>query len=889
MIAMKKILFPISIIALTALFVACEKEIESNEASKEGYTYVFNIGNADAEDNDTKASLGTEDSKALIQWANNDQIGTTAGGTNGYSQVKVSAGTASFSIYSSSAIAVDSYIYCHFPYTSPQAYNSLAMSIPASQTMKSTGFNVKAMPMVSIPFKVESDLSRAGNYSTVGTINFVNLGSLIDFRIYTTNAAYNTETVEWIKFESTALCGDFTFTGAASVDYGDKSTLEIPAVTGTTVTTSFDTPTTVGGDKASAIHAYMVVAPGTHAGTVKVKTNVATYTYNVSSKDFKRAALKPLNVDLNNAVTRELPKTLLFNKVESAPASWEGKYIIVNTDADKVATGAISSSSLASASVTPESSTAISCTEEYAFEFKEVSTGVFSIENLAGKYVGWTGSSTNIELVDALNDNSKYNLEFTSGHPVVTNVGASTRFIRWNGTNVFKMYTSSNGEDIDLYKLSTATAVFADDKAIAYNVTSVEVPYTVFNASGATTVAFNTNPASCASNLSINEGTKKVTFDITSNSGAARTVKVDITNNSVTKTVSITQAAAPSKLVMTSITATPDEDHIEFSWTTVTGATGYAISVNGGVSYGEPQTGLTYDWTGLEPLTTYTLYVKAIGDGDVFYSDSDPVYKVSTTLAATLALPTGLTWTKATKTLSWTDTNTGAGTYGTDYKYVYTTDNGVSTIDASSSTTAVLTITETTDVKVKAIALTSGHRSSAFTDAKTCNIGDALAGIPVSWPITSGTAPTISSNTFSSTATAVGTATLKLYDDSGVQQELTTTTAKTGTGVYNPDFDENWYWLFAIPVENLSASDKIKIQVGTYSNAAQTYSIYYSTNNSTWTDTSKTISSAKSTNVRSASFTTTSIANGTLYIKLVGDSDTSSRLVNEIGFSIVVD
>lgn len=463
---MKKYSLFFGALALCVFFASCEKQAVSpdtanensevvNNPTSEGFTYVFGLGNADASD-ETKASLGTEAGSTLLTWDDGDSIGTEAGTTSGYSSVKVSAGTATFSIYSTSALEIGDCIYCYYPYSSTQDIDNIKMSIPAEQTMESSGFDVSAIPMISLPFEVKSTLERSGKYNTVGTINFANLSSLIDFRIFTTNSDYASETILWIQFESTGICGDFSFTGARSVDYADKSTLAIPTVTGSTIKTSFDTPPVVGGSKAEAVHAYMAIAPGSHGGTVTVQTNIATYTYTVSAKEFNRSMLKPLNVDLKNAASRTTPPMSTYEKVTSAPVSpetWDGTYIIASTDGAHIATGLLSGSTLASTASTLELDGSITCLDEYALEIAEEATGQYSIRNSEGKYLSWSGSKTSISLSsDATSDNTVYTLDITNGHAVIKNIGASTRYIRWNGSSDFRMYTSSNGSDVDLYK-----------------------------------------------------------------------------------------------------------------------------------------------------------------------------------------------------------------------------------------------------------------------------------------------------------------------------------------------------------------------------------------------------------------------------------------------------
>lgn len=75
------------------------------------------------------------------------------------------------------------------------------------------------------------------------------------------------------------------------------------------------------------------------------------------------------------------------------------------------------------------------------------------------------------------------------------------------------------------------------------------------------------------------------------------------------------------------------ENSLTFEWDAVANATGYQVSVDGGINYGTTQSETTYIWSGLDPETTKTLYVKAIGDGSS-YTDSDAVSAEGTTTAS---------------------------------------------------------------------------------------------------------------------------------------------------------------------------------------------------------------------------------------------------------------
>lgn len=90
-----------------------------------------------------------------------------------------------------------------------------------------------------------------------------------------------------------------------------------------------------------------------------------------------------------------------------------------------------------------------------------------------------------------------------------------------------------------------------------------------------------------------------------------------------------TKLSSPAKLSCT----TQTENSLTFTWDPVANASGYQVSLDGGVSYETTQTSTEYTWTGLSAGTTKTLYVKAIGDGSSF-TDSDAVSATGTTTSA---------------------------------------------------------------------------------------------------------------------------------------------------------------------------------------------------------------------------------------------------------------
>ena len=88
----------------------------------------------------------------------------------------------------------------------------------------------------------------------------------------------------------------------------------------------------------------------------------------------------------------------------------------------------------------------------------------------------------------------------------------------------------------------------------------------------------------------------------------------------------------PEQLVMGNIVCDnsgENENSLTFSWEAVTGATGYQVSTDGS-TFGSTQSGLTYTLSGLEPGTSHTIWVKAIGDG-TNHTDSEAKQSASGT------------------------------------------------------------------------------------------------------------------------------------------------------------------------------------------------------------------------------------------------------------------
>lgn len=713
---MRKYYFFLATLAASLFAFSCAKEVDVVTKPEEAKTYEYVFQVSDADDNTKTTIAGT-----TVAWETNDQIGIFAAGTTNTFGKITTLNPVQFPIYLSAALSEGDMVYAYYPYSSANSSasaNSVTLTIPASQSG-----DFDAMPQVAIPYETTAAMA-SGNNNT-DKLLFCNLGSVARFLVYSSTGAYDDEIVESIKFTAnTGLAGSVSF-DLTAVDYDDPSTLATTGYASLSATTT-ESPA-IGTNTTNAGVANLVIAPGTYFGTVVLQTDKARYTYTIAEANkitFARSAIKKLGLDLESATCSRVeihPVDEVFVPATSIAAG--DKILITSGTSGTVGViGVQNTNNRTAVNYTISDGIIVSNANTYPLTVgtgETVDTYYTLYDPTVDGYLYAAASNNNyLKSETTVSVDSEWQIELDGESKATTfkATGSENRnLLRYNSSSsIFSCY-SSGQKDVYVFKKVDGTFVTASDQDIAYTVTSVTIDYNVYNGSGETTVDFKTNPGDCASNLAINEGTKKVTFDITANAGSTRTVEVYITNNGVTKTVSINQAAAPSKLVMTTITATPDQNQIAFDWDDVSNATGYQISLDGGSTYLSKQAASSYTWESLSPKTDYTIYVKAIGDGGVYYLDSDPVSKKETTLAAILSLPSGISWNKDTKTVSWTDTNTGAGTYGTDYKYVYTLDDGVSTNDASTSTTAVLTITEAATIKIKAVALTEDHRSSAFT------------------------------------------------------------------------------------------------------------------------------------------------------------------------------
>lgn len=300
--AMKKIFYLITLAAtITAMSVSCNKveELENNGAEEKAAvkTLVFEIGDSET----TKTVIGDDGGKKFAQWETGDVLGSITTKTAGSSPVNAASNPVTFSIASDGGLSAGNTINVWYPYGGSIQSNASAvsMSIPSLQTQNGSNFDFDAMPMVAETVTVTAGMESATDNTVVGTINFANLGSLIDFKVYSSNATYAEEKVLSVKYAANkAIAGNFTM-NLTAVDFSDESTLALSGYNIRTVYTAMASPTSIGSTKETALDVYMVVAPGTYQGSVVVETDKALYTFPINSdKTLARSGLKSFGLNL---------------------------------------------------------------------------------------------------------------------------------------------------------------------------------------------------------------------------------------------------------------------------------------------------------------------------------------------------------------------------------------------------------------------------------------------------------------------------------------------------------------------------------------------------------------------------------------------------------------
>ena len=336
-----------------------ETQSEQPAINKADKTYTFSI--VEGSDDVTKTIIGTNGVDKYAKWEDGDELGYLVNmDASKTSDVSVVGDNVTFSV--TGALAVDDYLFAWYPNYEPLVAGDTEVNfnIPFVQVQDATtGYDMDAFPMVSNPIEVTTEMlegydSEADNEKPLADVRFANLASLINFRVFSSNATYQSEKVISVTFDAGTdiIAGTYAI-DVYDIDFDDDATLALrssqsdaPLEKGSSIITtslSEEEVLTSHTDKASALDVYMTVIPGSYAGRVVVLTDKASYTFKISSaKEFARGAINTLGLDLNKVGTTAIRTTpYKFNLAAASYASasesqvtWESE--IVNIISDRI-------------------------------------------------------------------------------------------------------------------------------------------------------------------------------------------------------------------------------------------------------------------------------------------------------------------------------------------------------------------------------------------------------------------------------------------------------------------------------------------------------------------------------------------------------------------------
>lgn len=292
---MKKTLTHIlSLVTLLFVWSACAKqEALDSTATISDFSYRFNLA-----DYDSRATMGSNS----VEYEAGDQLGFFVGSTkNAQAAVNINTTPVSVNIKTEQALSAGSTLYAYHPYqagNSQQSASTVSLSIPTTQTQSGNVFDADAMPMVSLPYSITTTL-QGGSTQPVGNLYMCNLGAIAEFVIY--GAEYSNEKILSLSFFADGgIGGGFSFNLSSVTN--NATSLQLPTLQETQIKTVLNTALKVGSTASNAAKIYMILAPGSHKGTITVTTDKSTYTYTPDFDiEFNRSKVRPIELNLAKA------------------------------------------------------------------------------------------------------------------------------------------------------------------------------------------------------------------------------------------------------------------------------------------------------------------------------------------------------------------------------------------------------------------------------------------------------------------------------------------------------------------------------------------------------------------------------------------------------------
>ena len=125
------------------------------------------------------------------------------------------------------------------------------------------------------------------------------VAAIAEFEIYSTFPGFTDQQILSVEWTAEGLAGNFTW------DFASENP-SLGTLTGNSAKTTVNTTESVAATKQDAAKIYMVVAPGQHAGAIKVKTTEAEYTLTLAEAlTFEPGNVTPVEINLENTTWSE--------------------------------------------------------------------------------------------------------------------------------------------------------------------------------------------------------------------------------------------------------------------------------------------------------------------------------------------------------------------------------------------------------------------------------------------------------------------------------------------------------------------------------------------------------------------------------------------------------
>lgn len=285
-------------VAVCVALAACTKDYDPEESVGE---YVLSLG-----DPGTRSLLGEDARGKFGHWEAGDRLGTAVGsGSPAYSNIQLGS-PSTFRIYKYGGITAGETVYAYYPYSSDtKSITEARLNIPPVQRQNGADFDFDAMPMASEGYVVPDGVQLSGNFAYLGEMTLMNLASLIQYQVFSSDPRYASEVVSSVTFNASApVSGAFT-KDITAIRASDESTLAISGLSGTSVQILVENGSVCGGSRDSCTEVYMVVAPGNFGGSIVVVTDKASYTYQLSERTFRRSVMMSFGLDLATCSHRD--------------------------------------------------------------------------------------------------------------------------------------------------------------------------------------------------------------------------------------------------------------------------------------------------------------------------------------------------------------------------------------------------------------------------------------------------------------------------------------------------------------------------------------------------------------------------------------------------------